>query len=103
MVNICMMSVSDSSPPAKLNAAAADLKVKVFGVLVGVCVVFLGRWLVFGIPWLVGLCGILSMIGVCGTLGLVGWCVVFYGWRCVVFLFHEISGLGHLIWLSPPG
>ena len=68
MVNICMLSVSDSSRPAKLKAAPTDLEVKVFvvlvgvrgifGVLVGVCVVFLGCWLVFGILWLVGLCGI---------------------------------------------
>ena len=100
MVNICMLSVSDSSPPAKLNVAATDLEVKVFVVLVGVrgillcwlvCVMFLGCWLVFGILWFVRLCGILSMIDVCGILGLVGWCVIFYGWRCVVFS-QEISG-----------
>ena len=47
MVNICMLSVSDSSPPAKLKAAPTDLKVKVFGVLVGVCGIFgvlVGVW-----------------------------------------------------------
>ena len=59
MVNICMLSVSDSSRPAKLRAAPTDLKVKVFGCWL-VCVVFLGCWLV---------------------------CVVFYGWLvCVVFI-----------------
>ena len=64
--------------------------------LVGVCGIFgvlVGVWYSM-VRWL---SGILSMVGVCGILGLVGWCVVFYGWRCVVFLFHEISGSGHLI------
>ena len=54
MVNICMLSVSDSSPPAKLKAAPIDLKVKVFVGCWLVCVVFLGCWLVFGILWFVG-------------------------------------------------
>ena len=62
-----------------------------------VCVVFLGCWLVFGILWFVRLCGILSMIDVCGILGLVGWCVIFYGWRCVVFS-QEISGSDTWSW-----
>ena len=47
MVNICMLSVSDSSPPAKLKAAPTDLKVKELGVLVGVCGIFgvlVGVW-----------------------------------------------------------
>ena len=73
MVNICMLSVSDSSPPAKLKAAPTDLKVKVFGVLVGVCVVFYG-WLVC----------VVFIDGWCVWYFRFGWLVmVIYGCRCV--------------------
>ena len=75
MVNICMLSVSDSSPPAKLKAAPTDLEVKVFVVLVGVRGIF-------GV--LVGVCGVFGvLVGVCGA----GWCLVFFGWLvCVVYI-----------------
>ena len=78
MVNICMMSVSDSSPPAKLNAAPTDLKVKVFGCWL-VCVVFLGCWLVCVVfyGWLV--------------------CVVFYQWLVCVVLSVWLVGVWYLI------
>ena len=70
MVNICMMSVSDSSPPAKLNVAATDLEVKVFVVLVGVRGIF----------------GVL--VGVCGVFGvLVGFCYSLVGWFVWYFRF----------------
>ena len=89
MVNICMMSVSDSSAPAKLNAAATHLKVKVFGVLAGVCVVFLGCWLVcVWYFWGVGWCLVFH-----------GWlvCVVFYQWLVCVVLSVWLVGVWYLI------
>ena len=79
MVNICMLSVSDSSPPAKLKAAPTDLEVKVFVVLVGVRGIF-------GV--LVGVCGVFGvLVGV--WYSLVG-CFVWYfidGWRVWYFRF----------------
>ena len=81
MVNICMLSVSDSSPPAKLKTAPTGLKVKVFGVLVGVCGIF-------GV--LVGVCGICGvLVGVCGIFGvLVGVWYSMVGW----FVWYFING-----------
>ena len=80
MVNICILSVSDSSPPAKLNVAATDLEVKVFVVLVGVRGIF-------GV--LVGVCGVFGMlVGVCGVFGvLVGFCYSLVGWFVWYFRF----------------
>ena len=81
MVNICMLSVSDSSPPAKLKAAPTDLEVKVFLVLVGVRGIFgvlVGVCRVFGV--LVGVW--YSMVGWFVWYFINGWCVWYFqfGW-----------------------